>query len=206
MRARGWNAVDVVLVSGDAYIDHPGSAAALLTRGVVHVLGASEMPPAPSRTARPGELRGSRRSLHTLDCRLPGRSVCAGREPPESGLGSRLGVGLPEANARTAELRRVRLCEAARPDRVAQGPSSRLGRERGCGALSDRGMGCAATADTVPPWPRHLHRRQVRQTALPIPALARKSMNAWTTCRPGSGAKTPQLPWPNRTQGAHNEG
>ncbi len=32
MRARGWDAVDVVLVSGDAYIDHPSFAAALLTR------------------------------------------------------------------------------------------------------------------------------------------------------------------------------
>ena len=32
MRARGWDAVDVVFVSGDAYLDHPSFAAALLTR------------------------------------------------------------------------------------------------------------------------------------------------------------------------------
>ncbi len=32
MRARGWDAVDVVFVSGDAYVDHPSFAAALLTR------------------------------------------------------------------------------------------------------------------------------------------------------------------------------
>jgi uncharacterized radical SAM protein YgiQ len=30
--ARGWDAVDVVFVSGDAYVDHPSFAAALLTR------------------------------------------------------------------------------------------------------------------------------------------------------------------------------
>lgn len=32
MRARGWDAVDVVFVSGDAYLDHPSFAAALLGR------------------------------------------------------------------------------------------------------------------------------------------------------------------------------
>ena len=32
VRARGWDAVDVVFVSGDAYIDHPSFAAALLGR------------------------------------------------------------------------------------------------------------------------------------------------------------------------------
>ena len=32
MRARGWDAIDVVFVSGDAYVDHPSFAAALLTR------------------------------------------------------------------------------------------------------------------------------------------------------------------------------
>ena len=32
MRARGWDAVDVVFVTGDAYVDHPSFAAALLTR------------------------------------------------------------------------------------------------------------------------------------------------------------------------------
>jgi uncharacterized radical SAM protein YgiQ len=32
VRARGWDAVDVVLVSGDAYVDHPSFAAALLGR------------------------------------------------------------------------------------------------------------------------------------------------------------------------------
>ena len=32
MRARGWDAVDVVFVSGDAYIDHPSFAMALLGR------------------------------------------------------------------------------------------------------------------------------------------------------------------------------
>ncbi len=32
MQARGWDAVDVVFVSGDAYIDHPSFAAALLGR------------------------------------------------------------------------------------------------------------------------------------------------------------------------------
>ena len=32
MRARGWDAVDVVLVSGDAYVDHPSFAMALLGR------------------------------------------------------------------------------------------------------------------------------------------------------------------------------
>jgi len=32
MKARGWDAVDVVFVSGDAYIDHPSFAAALLGR------------------------------------------------------------------------------------------------------------------------------------------------------------------------------
>src|SRR5947207_15496197 len=32
MRARGWDAVDVVFVTGDAYVDHPSFAMALLTR------------------------------------------------------------------------------------------------------------------------------------------------------------------------------
>src|SRR5919201_866007 len=32
MRARGWNQVDVVLVSGDAYVDHPSFAIAILHR------------------------------------------------------------------------------------------------------------------------------------------------------------------------------
>src|SRR5262245_41360160 len=32
MRQRGWDAVDVVFVSGDAYIDHPSFAAAILGR------------------------------------------------------------------------------------------------------------------------------------------------------------------------------
>ena len=32
MRARGWEQPDVVLVSGDAYIDHPSFAAAILGR------------------------------------------------------------------------------------------------------------------------------------------------------------------------------
>lgn len=32
MKARGWDAVDVVFVSGDAYLDHPSFAAALLGR------------------------------------------------------------------------------------------------------------------------------------------------------------------------------
>ena len=32
MRQRGWDGVDVVFVSGDAYVDHPSFAAALLGR------------------------------------------------------------------------------------------------------------------------------------------------------------------------------
>src|SRR5256714_5195173 len=32
MEARGWDAVDVVLVTGDAYVDHPSFAMAILTR------------------------------------------------------------------------------------------------------------------------------------------------------------------------------
>src|SRR5438105_2939048 len=32
MRARGWDAVDVVFVTGDAYVDHPSFAMAILTR------------------------------------------------------------------------------------------------------------------------------------------------------------------------------
>src|SRR5438477_113721 len=32
MRARGWDCVDVVFVTGDAYVDHPSFAAAILTR------------------------------------------------------------------------------------------------------------------------------------------------------------------------------
>ncbi|HIE69098.1 MAG TPA: YgiQ family radical SAM protein, partial [Planctomycetes bacterium] len=32
MQARGWDEVDVVFVSGDAYVDHPSFAAALLGR------------------------------------------------------------------------------------------------------------------------------------------------------------------------------
>src|SRR5262245_56983433 len=32
MRARGWDCVDVVFVSGDAYVDHPSFAMALLAR------------------------------------------------------------------------------------------------------------------------------------------------------------------------------
>ncbi|MGK0263371.1 MAG: hypothetical protein ACI8UD_002021, partial [Planctomycetota bacterium] len=32
MKARGWDEVDVVFVSGDAYVDHPSFAAALLGR------------------------------------------------------------------------------------------------------------------------------------------------------------------------------
>src|SRR6056297_2653836 len=32
MRARGWQAVDIIIVSGDAYIDHPSFGAALIGR------------------------------------------------------------------------------------------------------------------------------------------------------------------------------
>ncbi len=32
MEARGWDAVDVVFVTGDAYVDHPAFAAGILTR------------------------------------------------------------------------------------------------------------------------------------------------------------------------------
>jgi len=32
MAARGWDAVDVVFVSGDAYVDHPSFAMAILAR------------------------------------------------------------------------------------------------------------------------------------------------------------------------------
>jgi uncharacterized radical SAM protein YgiQ len=32
MRSRGWNCVDVIFVSGDAYVDHPSFAMAILTR------------------------------------------------------------------------------------------------------------------------------------------------------------------------------
>src|SRR6516225_3694570 len=32
MRARGWDYVDVVFVTGDAYVDHPSFAMAILTR------------------------------------------------------------------------------------------------------------------------------------------------------------------------------
>ncbi|RLE20421.1 MAG: hypothetical protein DRJ65_18280, partial [Acidobacteria bacterium] len=32
IEARGWDAPDIVLVSGDAYIDHPSFAAAILGR------------------------------------------------------------------------------------------------------------------------------------------------------------------------------
>jgi len=32
MLARGWDSVDVVFVTGDAYVDHPSFAAALLAR------------------------------------------------------------------------------------------------------------------------------------------------------------------------------
>src|SRR5437868_14127127 len=32
MRGRGWDAVDVVFVTGDAYVDHPSFAMAILTR------------------------------------------------------------------------------------------------------------------------------------------------------------------------------
>src|ERR1700745_2456423 len=34
MRARGWDAVDVVFVTGDAYVDHPSFAMAILHRGL----------------------------------------------------------------------------------------------------------------------------------------------------------------------------
>src|SRR5437764_5307598 len=34
MLARGWDAVDVVFVSGDAYVDHPSFAAAILHRSL----------------------------------------------------------------------------------------------------------------------------------------------------------------------------
>ena len=32
MKARGWDWVDVVFVTGDAYVDHPSFAMAILTR------------------------------------------------------------------------------------------------------------------------------------------------------------------------------
>ena len=32
MRSRGWDYVDVVFVTGDAYVDHPSFAMAILTR------------------------------------------------------------------------------------------------------------------------------------------------------------------------------
>ncbi|MEO2090157.1 MAG: YgiQ family radical SAM protein [Gemmataceae bacterium] len=36
MRARGWDAVDVVFVTGDAYVDHPSFAMAILHRALEH--------------------------------------------------------------------------------------------------------------------------------------------------------------------------
>jgi uncharacterized radical SAM protein YgiQ len=36
MRARGWDYVDVIFVTGDAYVDHPSFAAAILTRVLEH--------------------------------------------------------------------------------------------------------------------------------------------------------------------------
>lgn len=32
MQARGWDAIDVLIVSGDAYVDHPAFGAALIGR------------------------------------------------------------------------------------------------------------------------------------------------------------------------------
>ena len=32
MRARGWDALDILLVNGDAYVDHPAFGAALIGR------------------------------------------------------------------------------------------------------------------------------------------------------------------------------
>jgi hypothetical protein len=40
MHRRGWDAVDVVFVTGDAYIDHPSFAMAILGR----VLGSGRLP------------------------------------------------------------------------------------------------------------------------------------------------------------------
>src|SRR5260370_40400255 len=72
MRARGWDTVDVVFVTGDAYVDHPSFAMAILTRVVeaagfpVPVRNPPRRPPlealGPIRRARPF---AARRGGHT---------------------------------------------------------------------------------------------------------------------------------------------
>jgi hypothetical protein len=32
LKQRGWNSLDIILISGDAYIDHPSFAAAIIGR------------------------------------------------------------------------------------------------------------------------------------------------------------------------------
>ena len=40
MQQRGWDELDILFVSGDAYVDHPSFAAALLGRLLDHAGGA----------------------------------------------------------------------------------------------------------------------------------------------------------------------
>ena len=37
MQARGWNECDIILVTGDAYVDHPSFGAALIGRWLEHL-------------------------------------------------------------------------------------------------------------------------------------------------------------------------
>src|SRR2546423_1764094 len=82
MAARGWDYVDVVFVTGDAYVDHPSFAMAILHRALE----------AAGQQGRPGRLRhgrgpdrrdraaAGRREDGERPAGLAGGGVCAGGE------------------------------------------------------------------------------------------------------------------------------
>ncbi len=105
MEARGWDQVDIVFVSGDAYIDHPSFAAAILHRSLEAAGSAWQFSVNPNgKAATPGASFGNPvcffavsagnmdsminhytaiRKVRNDDAYSPGdRSVCAPTGPP----------------------------------------------------------------------------------------------------------------------------
>src|ERR1041384_2002703 len=88
MRARGWDAVDVVFVTGDAYVDHPSFAMAILGR-VLEAAGYRvailSQPDWRACARRPRDLAvlpsGARSICRCADHRWRGRGVAAPAGP-----------------------------------------------------------------------------------------------------------------------------
>ena len=52
MEERGWDTLDVIIVTGDAYVDHPSFGMAVIGR-VLEALGSSSRPPTAEAPPQP---------------------------------------------------------------------------------------------------------------------------------------------------------